>query len=80
MLGRKVQVEIQHEFSFCIPISFIEQHVRIQVMNHPVLRDRHVGCKGFSIDDHNPILTIHPILASIVDKRGDKILIAILRF
>ena len=79
MFSCEIRVKIIYEFFFAVTIFLTMNHVRIQIVNHPMLRDSHVRCERHSVNDRDSILAIQIIIASIVYERRNEKLVAIVR-
>src|SRR5665648_8081 len=51
MPSAKVAVEIRHEAGFLGALGRIVPHIGVEVMDHPMLRDRHMAYERMAIDD-----------------------------
>ncbi len=65
-------VKVAHEGGFFIAVALVSKHVRVQIVNHPVLRDRHVGCERFAVDDNDAILAKPSVAAAVINERRDE--------
>jgi len=61
-------IKILHEARFFIALFLAGAHVRIQVMDHPMLGYRHVGGVGLAVDQHHPVFAIQAVSIAIVDE------------
>ena len=51
MPSAEVAVEIRHEAGFLGTLGRIVPHIGVKVMDHPVLRDRHMAHERAALDD-----------------------------
>jgi hypothetical protein len=69
--GREVVVEVVHDTGFLVAAFLALGHVGIEVVHHPVRRDRHVAQGRADLDEDDAVLAEETIGTAIVDEAGE---------